>query len=83
MIMADKNNTNIPQKPIETDRISISNKGSDKQNNNYLDINELVRSIQRAENNVDCFRKEGHHNCNQTDCAWREYCMEKTESKVY
>lgn len=41
---------------------------------NYLDINELVRSIQRTENNIDCFRK-GHNYCDQFDCAWREYCM--------
>ncbi len=45
-------------------------------NNNYLDINELVRSIQRAENKVDCFRK-GCNNCDQFDCAWREYCLDE------
>ena len=54
--MADKNDTDI-HKPIKTAKTSISYK--EKESNNYLDINELVRSIQRAENNVDCFRK-GH-----------------------
>lgn len=71
--MADKNNTDIHTKHIKTAKTSISYK--DKKNNNYLDINELVRSIQRAENNVDCFRK-GHNDCDQFDCAWREYCMD-------
>ena len=72
--MADKNNTDIHTKPIKTAKTSISDKV--KKNNNYLDINELVRSIQRAENNVDCFRK-GHNDCDQFDCAWREYCLDE------
>ena len=49
-------------------------KNNHKKNNNYLDITQLVRSIQRAENNIDCFRK-GYNDCNQVDCAWREYCL--------
>ncbi|MDL1980196.1 MAG: hypothetical protein LWX02_01715 [Deltaproteobacteria bacterium] len=72
--MADKNDTDIHKNPIKTAKTSISYK--DKKNNNYLDINELVRSIQRAENNVDCFRK-GHNDCDQFDCAWRKYCLDE------
>ncbi|MBW2166426.1 MAG: hypothetical protein JRG74_10155 [Deltaproteobacteria bacterium] len=68
--MADKNNSGTHK----TAKTSISYK--DKENNNYLDINKLVRSIQRAENNVDCFRK-GHNDCDQFDCAWRQYCLDK------
>jgi hypothetical protein len=45
-----------------------------KKNKDYLDICALIRSIQRAENNIDCFRK-GHNDCDQFDCAWREYCL--------
>jgi len=49
---------------------------SDIDNNiNYLDICALIRSIQRAENNIDCFRK-GHNDCDRFDCAWREYCLD-------
>jgi len=73
--MADKNDTDIHTKPIKTAKTLISDKDKDKKNNNYLDIDELVRSIQRTENNVDCFRK-GHIDCNQFDCAWREYCLD-------
>lgn len=70
--MADKNDTDIHTKPIKTARTSINDNDKD----NYLDINKLVRSIQRAENNVDCFRK-GNKDCKQVDCAWREYCLDE------
>ncbi len=41
----------------------------------FLDITPLVRSIQRAEGNVDCFRT-GQVSCDHFDCAWRPYCLE-------
>ena len=40
----------------------------------YLDITGLIRSIQRAEGNPDCFGKARGY-CDRTDCAWREYCL--------
>ena len=44
----------------------------------FLDPTALIRSIQRAEGNPDCFRKaEG--NCDQLDCAWRKYCLEEPQ----
>lgn len=49
---------------------------SDIDNNiNYLDICALIRSIQRTENSVVCFRK-GHNDCDRFDCAWRKYCLD-------
>jgi hypothetical protein len=72
--MADKNDTDIHIKHIKT--ANTSNSYKDKKNNNYLDICALIRSIQRAENNVDCFRK-GNKDCKQVDCAWREYCLDE------
>lgn len=40
----------------------------------FLDTTNLVRSIQRAEGNPDCFRKaEGY--CDRLDCSWRAYCL--------
>ncbi|MBW2011049.1 MAG: SAP domain-containing protein [Deltaproteobacteria bacterium] len=45
---------------------------------NFLDITALIRSIQRAEGNPDCFRRD-FKNCNQLDCAWRSYCHEKDQ----
>jgi hypothetical protein len=45
---------------------------------NYLDITELIRSIQRAEGNPDCFRR-AHGNCDRLDCAWRNYCLQEPQ----
>lgn len=40
----------------------------------FLDMTALIRSIQRAEGNPDCFLKGGE-DCAQLDCAWRPYCL--------
>lgn len=36
---------------------------------------ELIRSIQRAEGNTDCFGTEHVKICGQTTCLWREDCL--------
>lgn len=36
---------------------------------------ELIRSIQRAEGNEDCFGTEHVKICDQTNCLWREDCL--------
>lgn len=41
----------------------------------YLDIATLIRSIQRAEGNLDCFQM-GMIDCDQVDCKWRSFCLE-------
>lgn len=40
---------------------------------NYLDLTRLIRSLQRAEGNVDCFQRMAA--CDQLECAWRSYCL--------
>ena len=35
----------------------------------------LIRAIQRAEGNVDCYAVRQGHECDQTNCLWREDCM--------
>lgn len=40
----------------------------------FLDTTKLVRSIQRAEGNPDCFRKAERY-CDRLDCTWRPYCL--------
>jgi hypothetical protein len=40
----------------------------------FLDITALIRSIQLAEGNADCFRT-GQVACDQVRCAWRQYCL--------
>jgi hypothetical protein len=46
---------------------------------NLLDITALIRSVQRAEGNFDCFGKCGDR-CNRLDCAWYSYCVKLTDS---
>lgn len=36
---------------------------------------ELIRAIQRAEGNFDCFGTATAGCCDQADCCWREDCL--------
>ena len=36
---------------------------------------ELIRAIQRAEGNADCFATARVNDCNQINCLWREDCQ--------
>jgi hypothetical protein len=36
---------------------------------------EIVRTIQRAEGNFDCFGTALSGNCSQEDCLWRRDCL--------
>lgn len=79
--MADQDNTGPTGKhtrPEQTppELISVRKDGNKK---DFLDITALIRSIQRAEGNPDCFRRaEGQ--CDQIDCYWRLYCLEGQRS---
>ena len=46
---------------------------------NFLDITALIRSLQRAEGNPDCFRKSKGF-CERLDCEWRKYCLNPNET---
>jgi hypothetical protein len=47
----------------------------------FFDLTNLIRSIQRAEGNPDCFgRAQGY--CDRLGCAWREYCLEKPQDET-
>ena len=35
---------------------------------------DLIKAIQRAEGNFDCFGTAANY-CDQMDCAWREDCI--------
>jgi hypothetical protein len=45
---------------------------------NTFDLTGLVRSLQRSEGHQDCFRR-GLADCNQTDCAWRDLCLYRSD----
>ena len=49
---------------------------------NYLDLTNLIRSIQRAEKKIDCFRKAQEY-CDRLDCPWRKYCLEEPEAIAF
>jgi hypothetical protein len=36
---------------------------------------ELIRTIQKAEGNFDCYGSEEFGFCNQMNCLWREDCL--------
>jgi len=38
---------------------------------------ELIRAIQRAEGNRDCFGTDAVKECGQINCLWRNDCLEK------
>ena len=41
---------------------------------NYVDLVILIRSIQRAEGYMDCYRR-GLQQCDRMDCVWRDHCL--------
>lgn len=40
-----------------------------------LSKTELIRKIQLAEGNFDCYAKAGQGDCDQSECLWRKDCM--------
>jgi hypothetical protein len=45
----------------------------------HVDVTAMIRSLQRTEGMIDCFRR-GLSDCDQLDCAWRQYCLSKAET---
>ncbi len=37
---------------------------------------DLIKSIQLAEGNFDCFASAASGECNQMNCSWREDCFD-------
>lgn len=75
--MSDDVNTNEPVRSVGPESMTPSSiQMKTEKVKNYLDIITLIRSIQRAEGNPDCFLK-GNSECDQLNCAWRAYCLEK------
>jgi hypothetical protein len=55
---------------------SSSKNGPEVNQRSFLDITNLIRSIQRAEGNTDCFQR-GIRDCDQVDCKWRSLCLKE------
>ena len=48
---------------------------------NFVDLTALIRSIQRAEGNTDCFRRGAFDIwCDQMECTWRAHCFNRNVS---
>ena len=73
LIKTDQKRSRIPAgKPSEILPCRITPAYEKK---SYLDITTLIRSIQRNESNIDCF-KRGVSDCDKLDCKWRSFCLE-------
>ena len=79
--MLTKNDKNIlsggghPKGNRKISMAAFKRKGKRSERKSYLDIATLIRSIQRAEGNMDCFQM-GMIDCDQVDCKWRGCCLE-------
>jgi hypothetical protein len=47
-----------------------------------LSRTELIRAIQRAEGNSDCFATMHVNDCNQANCLWRTDCKAEVIAKA-
>mgnify|MGYP003566054706 CR=1 FL=1 len=47
----------------------------------YVDLVKLIRSIQRTEENIDCYRR-GLESCNRMDCVWRDHFLKEPEGPL-
>jgi hypothetical protein len=65
-----------PVKYTAPNNIQKDEAGHNGLKKNFVDVTELIRSIQRAEGNRDCFRRVKDY-CDQLNCHWRAYCIEK------
>ncbi len=57
----------------------MESKGVFNSQPNYVDLVNVIRSIQRAEGNLDCYRR-GRQQCDRMDCVWRDHCLKAPEA---
>jgi len=62
------------------DPIQAANRPYEKPKD-LLDLTQLIRSIQRREDNTDCYGKAGD-SCDHKDCLWRPWCVKAEEGPV-
>jgi len=41
---------------------------------------DIIRAIQKAENNIECYGTERIMNCNEDICLWRDDCLSFNEA---
>ncbi len=42
---------------------------------------ELIKTVQRAEGNNDCFGTRHVDECNQLNCLWRKDCLDENRAR--
>jgi len=57
-----------------TGKLKMGNKDAFNSKPNYVDLVKLIRSIQRAEGNIDCYGRS-RLQCERMNCAWRDHCL--------
>ncbi len=78
--MSTKNSKNsikrrdCQKKTDKTSANASDHVGQGAQKKSFLDMATLIRSIQRAEGQTDCF-KMGMADCDHMDCKWRAFCL--------
>ena len=40
---------------------------------------DIIRTIQKTENNIECYGTERINNCNEEICLWRDDCLSLQE----
>ena len=58
--------------------VKMRSENKSSSNPNYVDLVKLIRSIQRAEGNLACYRR-GVEICDRLDCVWRDHCLKAPE----
>lgn len=41
---------------------------------------DIIRAIQKLENNIECYGTERIKNCNEDKCLWRDDCLSLSEA---
>jgi hypothetical protein len=72
-------------KPLEEKEMNfneIRTKAKGMSINTYrMKKTEVIRSIQRAENNIDCYATPRAKHCNEDACLWRNDCLAQKEKE--
>jgi hypothetical protein len=70
-----------PSKEVKEDKTADCMQNAQNQSapqQRHVDVTAMIRSLQRTEGMIDCFRR-GLSDCDQLECAWRQYCLSKAE----
>jgi len=52
-------------------------------NSHRMNKKDLIRAIQRAEQNVDCYGTSRVEECHEDNCLWREDCRSQREQTIH